>query len=376
MVPLRSGSFPIPTPSRIHMKASLKLACSIALSATALADNITLTPTQDNTIYLFGAGNRSNGAGGTMFVGVTGNGGSTRALVKFDVSGAVPAGSTINSASLQLRMVNVANTAAPTETQTVHRLTADWGEGTSTPLMGGGSGGIATTGDATWLNTFYPSMVWGTAGGDFVAAPSVTQTVGVSGSPTFSSAALAADVQSWLDGTAGQFGWLIKDDESGVSARVYSTREGATAPALTIDFTPPSSGIGFIYCSTSPNSSGLPATLTGSGSATAADNNFTVTATDLPPNQFGIFVTSQTQALPGAINLCLGGSIGRFTAPSQILSSGAGGTFFLSPDLTAFPQGNGSVPVMAGQTWNFQAWFRDSIGIGSNFTDGLEIQFN
>jgi hypothetical protein len=31
---------------------------------------------------------------------------------------------------------------------------------------------------------------------------------------------------------------------------------------------------------------------------------------------------------------------------------------------------------MAGQTWNFQAWHRDQVGLGSNFTDGLEIQFN
>jgi hypothetical protein len=35
------------------------------------------------------------------------------------------------------------------------------------------------------------------------------------------------------------------------------------------------------------------------------------------------------------------------------------------------------VQVLAGQTWNFQCWFRDAVGgvATSNFTDGLSILF-
>ena len=35
------------------------------------------------------------------------------------------------------------------------------------------------------------------------------------------------------------------------------------------------------------------------------------------------------------------------------------------------------IAIQSGETWNFQAWFRDSNPTAtSNFTDGLEIQFN
>ena len=47
-------------------------------------------------------------------------------------------------------------------------------------------------------------------------------------------------------------------------------------------------------------------------------------------------------------------------------------------DLTSVPQPMGSVAVLGGETWNFQAWFRDSsMGAStSNFSDGLEMTFN
>jgi hypothetical protein len=44
----------------------------------------------------------------------------------------------------------------------------------------------------------------------------------------------------------------------------------------------------------------------------------------------------------------------------------------------AYPVTNPPQPIMAGQTWNFQAWHRDS-GAGpdctNNFTDAVEIAF-
>lgn len=140
-------------------------------------------------------------------------------------------------------------------------------------------------------------------------------------------------------------------------------------------------GVGTNYCVAALNSTGTIGVMSASGSPVAAANDLTLNAFSLPLNQFGIFVTSMTQAfIPGANgtsngNLCLAGAVGRFTLPSQIISSGMSGTLSLDVNLTQFPQGAGTVAVLSGQTWNFQAWHRDGVGLGSNFTDGLQIDF-
>ena len=129
------------------------------------------------------------------------------------------------------------------------------------------------------------------------------------------------------------------------------------------------------------NSTGASAEISATGNAAVSANDVTLMASNLPTNQFGIFVTSQMQGLtPGAGgtsngDLCVGGMIGRFTTPSQIQNSGATGTFSFQPDLTMFPQGSGFVAVAPGDTWNFQAWYRDAVGLGSNFTDAVAITF-
>jgi len=141
------------------------------------------------------------------------------------------------------------------------------------------------------------------------------------------------------------------------------------------------SSIGTNYCTAAANSTGSIGAMSATGSVVAAANDLTLMASSLPANQFGIFVTSMTQGFsPGANgtsngNICLGGAVGRFTLPSQIVSSGMSGEFSLAVDLTQFPQGAGVIPVLSGQTWNFQAWHRDGVGLGSNFTDGLQIDF-
>lgn len=139
--------------------------------------------------------------------------------------------------------------------------------------------------------------------------------------------------------------------------------------------------IGTNYCAAAANSTGSEGEIGAFGSDVVADDDLTLTATALPANQFGIFVTSRTQAfLPGAGgtsngNLCLGGSLGRFGQPQQIFSTGAGGEFSLAPSLAMFPQGGAFVSVVAGDSWSFQAWHRDVVGLGSNFTDGVEVTF-
>ena len=140
--------------------------------------------------------------------------------------------------------------------------------------------------------------------------------------------------------------------------------------------------VGTNYCSANPNSTGSAASLSGFGETRVTANDLTLTASNLPQNQFGILIVSASQGfVPNAGgtsngNLCLGGAIGRYVGPGQILSSGAAGEFSLAIDLGMIPQGGGTTATVAGDTWNFQGWYRDGVGLGSNFTDGLEILFN
>ncbi len=133
------------------------------------------------------------------------------------------------------------------------------------------------------------------------------------------------------------------------------------------------------YCSPSvPNSSLESARIQAVGSLAVVDNDLTLTAWQLPVDRLGYFLASQTQgfvaAPPGSEgNLCLGGKIARFA--NLIQDSGPGGTFSIQVDLTSIPTSPPS-SVMAGDTWNFQAWFRDANpGATSNFTDALSITF-
>ncbi|MEM8709595.1 MAG: lectin-like protein, partial [Planctomycetota bacterium] len=141
--------------------------------------------------------------------------------------------------------------------------------------------------------------------------------------------------------------------------------------------------LGVNYCVANSNSTGGPAKIFASGSLVTSDNDLTLLATDLPPLGFGFFITSQTEgfaANPGgsAGNFCLGGSVGRYVGPGQIQNSGSLGRIELAIDLTQVPQPNGPVSVMAGETWSFQLWHRDSTVSGvptSNFTDGVRLPF-
>jgi hypothetical protein len=144
-----------------------------------------------------------------------------------------------------------------------------------------------------------------------------------------------------------------------------------------------SGGVGTAYCGPAvANSTGASGTIRGSGSDVVASNDLTLTADDLPNNAFGFFLTSTMQGnVPqpgGSLGvLCLGGSIGRYVGPGQIQNTGATGAFSLLLDLNQTPQPTGLVAVTAGETWNFQAWHRDSVGGAavSNFTDALTVGF-
>src|SRR6266536_6199935 len=215
--------------------AAFFVAIGIRLASAAI---ISINPSKDTTLYeyVLADGDLSNGIGDYFFTGKTALGLIRRGVLAFNVAGSIPPGSTITSVTLSMHVSRVPdNTARIVE---LHRLLADWGEGTSDANGQEGQGAPATTNDATWRHRFYNTMFWTTQGGDFSDTVSASESVGAIGSYTWSSAQMVADAQSWLDNPTINFGWLVRGDESGnATAKRFDTRESASPPVLTIQYT-------------------------------------------------------------------------------------------------------------------------------------------
>ena len=161
----------------------------------------------------------------------------------------------------------------------------------------------------------------------------------------------------------------------------YSDQNGENSGSAWVFSGCDACAIGTNYCGpANRNSTGQAAVIAATGSEAAQANNLTLTAAQLPMQRFGYFLNSPTQGfVPFAGgsqgNLCLGSGLGRHV--DQIQNSRDAGEFSIKVDLTMLPTPGGPHSVVAGETWNFQAWFRDeNPGSTSNFTDGIEIVFN
>ena len=138
-------------------------------------------------------------------------------------------------------------------------------------------------------------------------------------------------------------------------------------------------GLGTESCGPAvPNSTGQSAHLIATGSGLAGGAPLRLVATSLPVQQFGIFyVGDSTNSVtpPGSDGvLCIGGQLGRFNG--SIASSGAIGQLEFQVDTTAIPL-NPPTAIQAGETWLFQAWFRDANPTAtSNFTDAVAVTFH
>ncbi len=225
----------------LHRFIITLLAAGLAVVTAAPADVLILEPTKDNTLYQDPDGARSNGAGTGLFVGTTQTSAARRAVLAFDLAALIPTDSTIDSVSLTM---NMSRTIVGPQTIELHRLTADWGEGTSVAPGEGGGGAPSTTGDATWIHTFFDTQFWNAPGSDFVAAPSAALVVDAEQLYAWTTTPeLAADVQAWLDDPSINFGWVMIGNESAApTTKRFDSREHADParrPRLTVDYTPP-----------------------------------------------------------------------------------------------------------------------------------------
>ncbi|MBX3329709.1 MAG: VPLPA-CTERM sorting domain-containing protein [Nitrospira sp.] len=266
----------------IVLCAALFGAASLVQPIASWAVPISLQAGRDATIFenaFLSGGNgatNSNGAGPGMFAGSNSNQSPRRGLLSFDVS-AIPTGSTITSAQVQLTVGQIAGSGGSgsggdqiTRTIDLFKLNTDWGQGTTgstaTMIGGTGQGFPGNPGDATWTDNKLGQSQWTTPGAlgntDGVASAS-TQIqgglpVGGAQNQTFtwgSTPQLVADVQSWVNNPSINFGWLIKNvdevdnpatpsvNEGFQTFRAFYTKEAeaqglGTGPRLLLEYTP------------------------------------------------------------------------------------------------------------------------------------------
>jgi len=134
---------------------------------------------------------------------------------------------------------------------------------------------------------------------------------------------------------------------------------------------------GFNYCTATPNSTGSPAVMSYSGSASVSANDLQLIASSAPADQNGLFIYSPDVAALPLENgvLCLGNTTLGFILRLPFVTTDTTGTMTHTLDNTSPPDRLGQIEP--GSTWRFQAWFRDvpAGGAGFDFSDGLELLF-
>ena len=199
---------------------------------------VMINPVKDNTLYKSSDGSVSNGAGAHLFSGTNNDGNIRRTVIAFDVTSNIPAGVTISSVSLRLNMTRTARGPASIS---LHKISADWGQGSSDADRNEGGGADSASGDATWIHRFFDAETWDNAGGDFSPRASATAEVSDRGPYVWGpTSEMAADVQSWLDDPASDFGWiLIGDESSNQTTKRFNSVENsisASRPVLIVEF--------------------------------------------------------------------------------------------------------------------------------------------
>jgi hypothetical protein len=135
---------------------------------------------------------------------------------------------------------------------------------------------------------------------------------------------------------------------------------------------PPCCAAAVNFCVVTPNSTGVGATISTSGSTSIAANNFALTASGCPAYRLGRFIygPNQTQQAFGNGTLCVGGA----TFKLPIVPTSSTGDAQFQVNFSQLPSGG---HITAGSTWSFQFVVRDPTAGGSNFnlSDGATATF-
>ena len=103
-------------------------------------------------------------------------------------------------------------------------------------------------------------------------------------------------------------------------------------------------------------------------------NNFALTVSAAPANQFGLFFygTSTANISLGDGFFCVGAPLFRLIPPGQV---DANGDATRALDFTVLPASSGAGEIIVGSSYFFQFWYRDTTPGGFNFSNGLEAVF-
>jgi hypothetical protein len=196
---------------------------------SARADTLDNIPsTGDDTLFQGGVNNSLGDPG--VFVGTDSGTSFKYGLMAFNVS-SIPAGATVTGATLDLYVGMVAGSAGsnvtnfgPLRTIGVYGESQAWGASTNsvgaTSFGGHGQGFPANAGDATWNDAMSPSTAWsaGTPAnitGSSVALATTANIPGTDGLEVqWSSAALTAEVQGWLNTPTSDNGLVLVNADS------------------------------------------------------------------------------------------------------------------------------------------------------------------
>ena len=275
----------------------LALVPLILLAKLLGADEVTLAPNKDNTIFESDTGGLSNGSGQFLFAGRSGqsSGSIRRALLAFDLS-SIPAEGVVTAVRLTM---NMSKTVGGATSVSLHQVLREWGEGSSNASdRGGGQGTASSTGDATWIHTSFDSGTWSSPGGDFATTASSSLEISSPGSYTWSSTPqLVADVQGWIANGSSNFGWIVIGDESAArTAKRFDSREHGTAsvrPQLVVEFT----AVGVNTAPTVANSVASQSLTLGGGSVSLDLNTEPAVFTDAEGDALSYAATSSDEAI-------------------------------------------------------------------------------
>ncbi len=157
----------------------------------------------------------------------TGADSRNRALVRFDVAGAVPAGAQITDVSLRLTVSRTIDTNS--RELELRRVLVSWDES-----------------QATWIQRA-DAISWtapgGMEGADFSSIVSAATTVGGLGTYVWGSTpGMVADARRWQSNALENFGWMLLINPEGVAGtarRFYSRESVIDPPMLDITYKPP-----------------------------------------------------------------------------------------------------------------------------------------
>ncbi len=155
--------------------------------------------------------------------------------------------------------------------------------------------------------------------------------------------------------------WPYGNGPQGDVVRIYNfvrcVRDVPTCP-------PPTN-----YCVGAPNSVGSGGVMSYSGSTSVAQNDLVLEASSLPPLEYSMFIRGENQTQVPLFEgyLCVDPPFIRLL---PVVTIGIDGTASHAFDST-------QAGIVAGETWNFQLFYRDPAGGGTraNLTDGLEVTF-